>query len=152
MVLLSVSKSLSLSQNYTICLEWNSFGSPQFRLSNGLLCLQAVGSAQNREHARNKQSQRLTAVLFLIVFNVCRLNLSVGKLWFQINLQMKLKLMPHQMILGWINTVQVSVAFAFSFGMHAPFMFEYRWKRIFEYYSDGMESQFEQYTSLRHHP
>ena len=51
--------------------------------------------------------------------------------------------MPHQMILGWINTVQVSVAFAFSFGMHAPFMFEYRWKRIFEYYSDGMESQFE---------
>ena len=37
-----------------------------------------------------------------------------------------------QMILGWIHTVQVSVAFAFSFGMHAPFMFEYRWKRILQ--------------------
>ena len=148
MVLLSVSKSSSLPQNYTICLVWYWFVSPQFGLSNGLLCLQAVGSAQNREHARNKQSSRLTTVLFLINFNVCRLSLSVGKLWFQINLQMKLKFVPNQMILGWINIVQVSVAFAFSFGMHAPFMFEYRWKRILQILNIILKSQLEQYTAL----
>ena len=29
---------------------------------------------------------------------------------------------------GWINIGQVIAAFTFSFGMHAPFVFEYRYQ------------------------
>ena len=34
-----------------------------------------------------------------------------------------------QKIAGWINIVQVVAAFAFSFGMHTPFVFEYRYQQ-----------------------
>ena len=54
------------------------------------------------------------------------------------------------MILGWINTVQVSVAFAFSFGMHAPFMFEYRWKRILQTLNIILMAWNHSLSSIRH--